>query len=84
MDGHEIRLLDQVGRVNRPWSEAQVRDGDGAGLLRVIDEVSLSIVGCVLANDLDRVLVGTNRAIGAQTVEYSPHDIVLIGGEVGS
>ena len=44
MAGDEVGLADQVGRADRPRAEAQVRDGDRAGLLRVVDEVALGVV----------------------------------------
>ena len=46
-----------------------MRDGDGAGLLRVVDEVALGVVVGVLADDLDGVLVGAHGAVGAEAEE---------------
>ena len=56
-------------------------DGDRAGLLRVVDEVSLREEIRLLADDLDRVLVGAHRAVGAETVEHRRRDIGLLGSE---
>ena len=64
----EARLLDEVGRADRLWPEAQVRDGLRAGLLRVVDEVALRVQALV-AQDLDRVLVRADRAVRAQAEE---------------
>ena len=69
MAADEARLLDQIRRPNRPRAEAQMRDGDRAGLLRVVDEVALRERVRLLADDLDRVLVGADRAVGAQAEE---------------
>ena len=63
--------------------EAQVRGGDGAGLLRVVDEVALRVVVGLFADDLDGVLVGAHGAIGAQAVEQGAHGAGLFGGEFG-
>ena len=41
--GHEVGVVDQVGRVDRPRAEAEVRDGDRARLLGVVDEVALGV-----------------------------------------
>ncbi len=71
MAGDEIGLADQVDRANRLRAEAQVRDGHRAGLLRVIDEVALRVVVGVLADDLDGILVGADRAVRAQPVEHA-------------
>ncbi len=72
MAGQEVGLVDQVGAADRLRAEAQVRDGHRAGLLRVVDEVALGVVVGRLADDLDRVLVGADRAVGAQAVEHRP------------
>ena len=64
----EARLLDEVGRPDRLWPEAHVRDRLRAGLLRVVDEVALR-VQALGAQDLDRVLVRPDRAVRAQAEE---------------
>ena len=65
----ELRVLDQIRRVDRPRAEAQVRDGRRAGLLRVVDEVRLHEEARRLADDLRRVLVRADRAVRAEPVE---------------
>ena len=52
-------------------AEAQVADGDAAGLLGVILEVCLNVLVGVVADDLDGVLVGANGAVAAQTPELA-------------
>ena len=81
MAGDEIGLAHQVDRANRLGPEPQVGDRHCAGLLRIIDEVALRVVGSVLANDLDRVLIGANRAVRAEAVEHRAHHLVGLGGE---
>ena len=70
MAGDEAGAIDQVGRADRTRARAQVRDRDRAGLLRVVDEVALHVEVGLLADDLDRVLVGADRAVGAEAVEH--------------
>ena len=41
----------------------------GARLLGVVDEVALHVKVGLVADDLDRVLVGADRAVGAEPVE---------------
>ena len=68
--GDEVGMVDQVGGIDRLLAEAQVRDGDGAGLLGVVDEVGLGKVVGGLADDLDGVLVGADGAVGAEAEEH--------------
>ncbi len=79
--GDEVGRFDQVRRVNRPLAEAQVRDRLGAGLVRVVDEVALRVHGRIFGDDLDAVLVGADRAVGAETEEQGAHDIVWLDRE---
>jgi hypothetical protein len=55
--------------------QPQVRD-DRAGLLRVVHEVALREVVRLLADDLDRVLVGTDRAVRAQAEEHATDHVL--------
>ncbi len=41
--GHEVGVLDLVGRLDQLRAEAQVRDGYRTGLLGVVDEVALTV-----------------------------------------
>ena len=71
--GHKLSAGDQVRRADGLGAKAQVRDGDRAGFLRVVDEVTLGVVFGFFADDLDRVLVRANRAIRAQAEEHALH-----------
>ena len=82
MAGDEVCLPDQVRRADRPRAEAQVRDGHRARLLRVVDEVALGVVRRLLADDLDRVLVGADRAVRAQAEEHAPRHVVRLDVQV--
>ena len=61
--------LDEIGRSDGLGPEAQVRHRDRARLLRVVDEVALGEQVGALADDLDRGLVGTDRAVRAEPEE---------------
>ncbi len=79
--GDEARLLDQVRGSDRTWSEAQVRHGDGAGLLRVEDEIALRVQVGVRTDDLDRVAVRADRSVAAQTDEHRSDHVIGLGRE---
>ena len=69
-------------------AEAQVGDGQAAGLLGVVVEVALGVHIGVVADDLDGVLVGAHGAVGAQAPELtgggaSGSGIGVLGGIQG-
>ena len=66
---HEVGRGHQIGRRDGQVAEAQVRRGVAARLLRVVGEIGLAVLVGRAADDLDRVLVGTHRAVGAQAEE---------------
>ena len=84
--GDEVGVVDQVGGVDGLFAEAQVRDGDGAGLLGVVDEVGLGEVLGGFADDLDGVLVGADGAVGTEAEEHgfvgAVHGVAEGGGVV--
>ena len=67
--GHEVGGGHQIGRRDGQVAETQVRRGVTARFLRVIGEISLAVLVGRAADDLNRVLVGTHRTVGAQTEE---------------
>ena len=71
MAGDEVSLVDVVGRTDGLVAETQVGNGDAAGLLGVILEVSLNVLVSVIADDLDGVLVSADGAVAAQTPELA-------------
>ena len=77
MARHEVGLGTEVGAADQVRPEPQVRDGDRAGLLGVVDEVALGVVVGVAADDLDRVLVRADRPVGAETVEHALEHVFL-------
>ena len=71
MAGDEVGLADVVRLLDHLGAEAEVADRVAAGLLRVVDEVALGVVVGLVADDLDRVLVGADGAVGAEAVEHA-------------
>ena len=69
--GHEVSLVDIVRRLDGLIAEAQMADGDAAGLLGVILEVGLDVLVGMVADDLGGVLVGANGTVAAQTPELA-------------
>ena len=60
---HEVSLRAEVGAADEFGAEAQMRNGHGSGLLRVIHEVALSVILSIRTNDLNRVLIGADRTV---------------------
>ena len=75
----EVGVVDEVGRADRRGTEPKVRHRDRARLLRVVDEVALSEPVGLLADDLDRRLVRSDRAVRAQTEEHRLHFALRAG-----
>ena len=67
--GQKVGLGDEIGGADLLGTEAQVRDRHRTALLGVVDEVALHVEVGVLADDLDRALVGAHGAVGAQAEE---------------
>ena len=63
MQGHKIHMAQQVLGLDLFLSETQVRDGDPARLLGVVLEVALGIHIGVVSDDLDGILIGSDRSI---------------------
>src|SRR5512133_883618 len=83
--GHELSMADLVRGADRLGAKAQVRNGNRAGFLRVVDEVALRAIIGFFTDDLDRVLVRANGAIGTQAEEYARYRGGLQGleGRIG-
>ena len=69
--GDEVRRVDEVFALNGRLAESEVGNGDAARLLGVIEEVRLRIHIGVVADDLDGVLVCTDRAVRTEAVELA-------------
>ena len=67
----KVSSIDLIRALDRSLAKTQMADGQAAGLLGVIGEISLSIHVCMVTNDLDGVLVGTNSTIGTETIELA-------------
>ena len=92
MAGNEVSLVDVVRGLDGLITEAQMADGDTAGLFGVILEVCLYIFIGMVADDLDRVFVCAYGTVAAQTPELaldgafcgSVGSGLLLEGEVGN
>ena len=68
--GDEVGALDEVAGADRVGAHAQVRDGDGARLPGVVDEVPLRVQVGVLADDLDGTLAGADGPVRTRPEEH--------------
>ena len=71
MAGNKVSLVYVIGALNRLIAETQVRNGNTAGLLRVILEVSLNVFIGMVTDNLNRVFVSTNGTVAAETPELT-------------
>ena len=69
--GHEVGLVDIIRSTDGLVTEAQMADGDAAGLLGVILEVGLDVFVRVVADDFDGVFVGAHGSVAAETPELA-------------
>ena len=67
----KVGLVDVVRALYLLVAEAQMADGNAAGLLRVVLEVCLNVLVGVVADDLDGVLVRADGAVAAKTPELA-------------
>ena len=65
----KIGLRYQIGRVNRPFADAQVGNRQPARFFGVIDKVALRVPRRRVTNDLDIVLGRRDAAIAAKPIE---------------
>ena len=77
---NEVGLVDVVRALDLLVAESQVADGDAAGLLGVVLEVSLNVLVGVVADDLDGVLVSADGAVAAETPELALDGALCSGG----
>ena len=82
MAADEAGLRHQVRRADGLGTETQVRGGLGSGLLGVVDEVRLGVEALV-AQNLDGVLVGTDRPVRPQAEEHRPYGLRRLDVERG-
>ena len=71
MTCYEIRVIDEVRRLDRICSESQVGDGNPAGFLGVVFKITLCIHIGFVADNLDRTLIGADRTIGTEAPELA-------------
>ncbi len=79
--GDEVGRVDEVGGLDRAFAEAQVGDGDPPRLLGVVGEVGLHVEVGVVADDLDRGLVGPDGAVRTHSPEAALDGSLRRGGK---
>ena len=82
MASHKVCAVNQVGRLNRLLSETQMGHGDTAGLLGIIIKISLRVHVCVIADNLDGVLVRSDRTIRAKSPELAVDGSFRCGNKI--
>src|ERR1044072_8745619 len=83
MTGDEGRPFDKISGADGPRARAQVRDREGAGLLRVVNKIALHKTLGLLTDDFDGVLVGPDRPVRAETVKQGRGHVVALCAEGG-
>ena len=75
MAGEQLRLPNQMGRVDGLRAEAQVRNGDRTGLVGVVNKGRLAVQPGGITHDRQGVFVGTHRAVGAKPHKHGPEGL---------
>ena len=71
MTGYEIRLIDQISRLDRMLSEPQMGYGKTAGFLGIVIKIALCVQVGLITDDFDGSLICTYRSIRTQTPEFT-------------
>ena len=71
MYSYKICRVDKVRRTDRLFAETQVRNGNAAGFFGIVGEITLRVHIGMVADNLNRVLVRTNRAVCTQAPELA-------------
>ena len=71
MASDEIRLFNLIGRANWFGTEAQMRNGQTAGFFGIVSKIGLDIQIGMVADDLYRRFIGTDRTVGAKAPELA-------------
>lgn len=69
--GDEVSIYDEVFTLDELFTKTQMTAGDTTGFLGVILEISLCIHIGVIADNLDRVFIGSHSTVRAQTPEFA-------------
>ena len=80
--GDIVSVLNEVRTADRIRTEAQMGNGDAAGFLGVIRKVALGVHIGVVADDLDGVLVGADRAVRTEAPEFARYSAVFSCGHI--
>ena len=71
MTGDIISGIDEIRRLDRGLTKAEMGHGHTAGLFRIIGKICLGIHVGIVANDFNGALVGTHSTIRPQAPEFT-------------
>lgn len=71
MAGDKVSRVDEIFRLNGLVPESQMGNGDAARFFGIVEEIRLHVFVGMVADNLDGVLVGAHRTVGAETVELA-------------
>src|SRR5262249_29653920 len=69
----KTRFMDQVCALDRPRAEAQMRYSSRSRFLGVVNEVTLSVIWSLLADDLNRVLIRAHGPVRTKPPKHRSH-----------
>ena len=82
MARNKVRLSDEIGFADLFLSKAQVRSGNRSGLLGVVHKIGLCVVVSRFTDNFDRVLVGADRTVRAESIEHCLMHTGIVNMEV--
>ena len=68
---HEVGSCNQISRTDRTITETQMGSGETTRFFRVVSKISLAIFIGGATDNLNRILICTNRTVRTQTIELS-------------
>ncbi len=69
--GHEIRLCNVIGGLNRLVAKTQMRNGQAAGFFGIVGKIALRIHIGMVADNFDGVLVCADGSVRAKAPEFA-------------
>jgi len=83
MAGQKPRLPNERGRAELDGGSSEMRDRHRAGFARIVHEVALHPAVRAFTDNLDRVLVGADRSVGAESEEHGSKNLRRFNVELG-
>ena len=69
--GDKVCFIQQIRGTNLTLAETQMRNGQTAGFLRIVEEIALCILIGVITDDLNGLFVCADRAVGTESPELA-------------